>query len=193
MRPFFACRQYRQILDDLKTNWTNWKDLRGHKNWIESWRLCLSKKPSTRESGSHWQKTPSYLSSIPAPGWLACPHLSYDSSWPHSSQDLKPWAGESYGHVSCLSWAGRGSLWPRTGALAPEMEGKRTSPKGAPRLQTRGEKNHSLGKKWQKPGGQRNKCPPQNEWIPYIYEQPQSTKTCWNCTQWVVQTSVKGI
>lgn len=54
---------------------------------------------------------------------------------------------------------------------SPEMEGKRISPKVAPRLQTRGEKNHSLGKKRQKPGGQRNKCPPQNEWIPYIYEQ----------------------
>ena len=39
-------------------------------------------------------------------------YLSYDSSWLHSSQDLKPWDGESYGHVSCLSWAGRGSQGP---------------------------------------------------------------------------------
>lgn len=70
------------------------------------------------------KKRRSYLSSIPAPGWLACPHLSYDSSWLHSLQDLKPWAGESYGHVSCLSWAGRGSLWPRTGALAPKWKGR---------------------------------------------------------------------
>ena len=62
---------------------------------------------------------------------------------------------------------------PRTSAPAPEMGGKRISPKVTPRLQTRGEKNHSVRKKWQKPGGQRNKCPPQNEWIPYIYEQPK--------------------